>query len=366
MDISLVMAVYNNLDYTKKCYERIRDIYPEAPMVIGSGGSDDGTLDWLQSLDDDYLSFIHDDDQLTFSDNYNSAIKLVDTDKLVLIHNDMVIGDNFLENLSRLIDEKSLITYTTVEPPIFKGHQRPGKVLLELGRSFNDFKMDLFNQYVDRVKEKVDLVDGGTFFMSGYKKTFMDIGLFDGFTFDPFFCEDDDFLIRAKLKGYSLKTTECAVVYHFVSKTSRVLRSEESKISEYRNIRNFIRKWGIDIPTFNELRYWEDDIFNFNTFNMGITLSSDKNLYRLEPYFDKLYCGGTIPEEYLANEQPNTNYDLRSKFILTDIVDVMIYETSPMNEEDMFVINKIRLSIPHYEVGEYQIGNLKIEIRKKV
>ena len=150
MDISLVLAVYNNLNYTKDCYNRIRDIYPEAPMVISSGGSDDGTLEWLQSLDDDYLSFIHDDDKLTFSDNYNSAIKLVDTDKLVLIHNDMVIGENFLENLSELIDEKSLLTYTTVEPPIFKGHKRPGKVLLELGRSFFDFNYPLFNEYVDR------------------------------------------------------------------------------------------------------------------------------------------------------------------------------------------------------------------------
>ena len=145
MDISLVLAVYNNIDYTKNTYKRVRSIYPDAPMVISSGGSNDGTLDWLQSLDDDNLSYIHDDDKLTFSDNYNSAIKLVDTDKLVLIHNDMVIGDNFLENLSQLIDEKSLITYTTIEPPIFKGHKRPGKVILELGRGFNDFNYSFDN-----------------------------------------------------------------------------------------------------------------------------------------------------------------------------------------------------------------------------
>ena len=348
MDISLVLAVFNNLDYTKNTYQRVRDIYPDAPMVISSGGSTDGTLDWLQSLDDDNLSYIHDDDRLTFSDNYNSAIKLVDTDKLVLIHNDMIIGHNFLENLSQLIDEKSIITYTTIEPPIFKGHKRPGKVILDLGRGFDDFNYPLFDQYVERVKERKDLVNGGMgVFMSGYKKTFIDIGLFDGFTFDPFFCEDDDFLIRTKLKGYSLKTTECAVVYHFVSKTSRVLRSEESKLSEHRNIRNFIRKWGITIPTFNELYYWEDKIFTYPTFNLGIELRNDKYLYRLEPYFDKLYLGGTIPNTYISNEQPNTNYDLRSKFLLCGMVDVMITETEQMNEEDLHVINKIRLSIPH-------------------
>jgi GT2 family glycosyltransferase len=365
MDISLVLAVYNNLDYTKDCYDRIREIYPNAPMVISSGGSTDGTLSWLESLNDDFLSYMHDDDKLCFSDNYNSAIKLVDTEKLVLIHNDMVIGENFLENLSDLIDEKTLLSYTTIEPPIFKGHKRAGKVILDLGSSFHDFKYDLFNQYVEKVKQKKTLVNGASFFMSGYKTMFEDVGFFDGFSFDPFFCEDDDFLIRAKLKGYNLKTTECAVTYHFVSKTSRVLRSSESKLSEHKNIRNFIRKWGIPIPIFNELYYWEDNIFNYKTFSMGLTTRNNTKLYNVEPYFDKINLG-TIPEDYISNEQPNTNYDLRSKFILTDIVDVMITETSPFTDEDLYTINKIRLSIPHYEVGEYQIGNMLIDIKRRV
>ena len=365
MDISLVLAVYNNLDYTKDCYDRIREIYPNAPMVISSGGSTDGTLSWLESLNDDFLSYMHDDDKLCFSDNYNSAIKLVDTEKLVLIHNDMVIGENFLENLSDLIDEKTLLSYTTIEPPIFKGHKRAGKVILDLGSSFHDFKYDLFNQYVEKVKQKKTLVNGASFFMSGYKSMFEDVGFFDGFSFDPFFCEDDDFLIRAKLKGYNLKTTECAVTYHFVSKTSRVLRSSESKLSEHKNIRNFIRKWGIPIPIFNELYYWEDNIFNYKTFSMGLTTRNNTKLYNVEPYFDKIDLG-TIPEDYISNEQPNTNYDLRSKFILTDIVDVMITETSPFTDEDLYTINKIRLSIPHYEVGEYQIGNMLIDIKRRV
>ena len=364
-DISFVLAVYNNLSYTKDCYSKIREIYKDAPLVISSGGSTDGTLEWLQSLDDDELSFIHDDDQLCFSENYNAAIKLVDTEKLVLIHNDMVIGKNFLENLSELVDEKTLLTYTTIEPPIFKGHKRPGKVIMDLGSGFSDFNQIVFDEYVDRVKNKKELVDGGTFFMCGYKKLFEDVGYFDGFSFNPFFCEDDDFIIRTKLKGYQLKTTECAVVYHFVSKTSRVLRSSESRLSEHRNIRNFIRKWGITIPVFNELRYWEDKIFTYKTFNMGLTTNSDRLLYSIEPYFDKINLG-KIPESYIENEQPNTNYDLRSKFTLTDIVDVMIYETSPFEEEDIHVLNKIRLSIPHYEVGEYQIGNMTIEIRNKI
>jgi hypothetical protein len=98
---------------------------------------------------------------------------------------------------------------------------------------------------------------------------------------------------------------------------------------------------------------------------MGLTTRNNTKLYNVEPYFDKIDLG-IIPEDYISNEQPNTNYDLRSKFILTDIVDVMITETSPFTDEDLYTINKIRLSIPHYEVGEYQIGNMLIDIKRRV
>ena len=100
------------------------------------------------------------------------------------------------------------------------------------------------------------LYDGAVFFMSGYKKMFEDVGLFDGFSFKPCFCEDDDFLIRAKLKGYKLKTCESAITYHFVSQTSRFSNEFKNNriIYEVQSNRNFIRKWGIDISTFNDIR----------------------------------------------------------------------------------------------------------------
>ena len=90
MNITFVLAVYNKLNLTKECYRYLRDLYPNEPLVISSGGSTDGTKEWLESLEDNNLSFIHDDDRLTFSETYNAGIKLVDTEKLVLIHNDMV------------------------------------------------------------------------------------------------------------------------------------------------------------------------------------------------------------------------------------------------------------------------------------
>jgi len=365
MNITFVLAVYNKLDLTQQCYKHLRELYPTSPLVISSGGSYDGTKEWLESLNDEYLSFIHDDDRLTFSETYNAGIKLVDTEKLVLIHNDMIIGEGFLESIERLLTPNMLLSYTTIEPPIFRGHQRAGKVLLDLGSGFENFDYYNFNSYVQQWKDSNNLYSGAVFFMSGYKKMFDEVGGFDGFSFVPAFCEDDDFLIRAKLKGYDLKTCDSAIVYHFVSQTSRFSDDykKDRMIYEISSNRNFVRKWGIPISAFNELRYWEEDNFIYKTFNMGLTTRNKNRLMEVEPFFDKIDLG-EIPETYIENEQKNTRYDLRSKFTLTETVDVMITEVDLFTDDDIRTLHKIRLSIPYYEPGEYQIGNMLIEIKK--
>lgn len=365
MNITFVLAVYNKIDLTKDCYKRLRAIYPTAPLVISSGGSYDSTKEWLESLDDEYLSYIHDDDRLTFSETYNAGIKLVDTEKLVLIHNDMVIGEGFLESIERLLTPNMLLSYTTIEPPIFAGHKRPGKVIMDFGTSFHDFNDYEFNNYVQQHKNGNNLYSGAVFFMSGYKKMFDDVGGFDGFSFAPCFCEDDDFLIRAKLKGYDLKTCDSAITYHFVSQTSRFSSDMKDKrvLIEMCSNRNFVRKWGIPISSFNELRYWDDEVFTFKTFSMGLTTRNKTRIYDIEPFFDKIEMG-EIPNDYIREEQLNTRYDLRSKFTLTNTVDVMIYEKEPFTNEDLYLLHTLRVSIPHYEPGEYEVGNMKIEIRR--
>ena len=366
MNISFVLAVYNKLGLTKECYKHLRKVYPKSPLVISSGGSSDGTKEWLESLEDENLSFFHDDDRLTFSETYNAGIDLVDTEKLVLIHNDMVIGKHFLENLDRLIDENpnTLLSYTTIEPPIFAGHQRPGKVILDMGTGFDNFNKKLFDKYIKQNKDKCELYDGAVFFMSGRKDMFVDLGGFDGFSFVPCFCEDDDFLIRAKLKGYKLKTTECAITYHFVSQTSRFsdeMKDKRQNIEIFSN-RNFVRKWGIPISTFNQVNYQQKDDFTYKNLNIGLTINDDSNLILLEPFFNKINLG-TPPQDYIETEQSTTRYDLKSKFENYDDVDVMVKLTSVLTQEDFNNIIVLKMIIQEYEPGKYSIGNLSVEIK---
>ena len=362
-NFTFVLAVYNKLNLTKQCYKFLRDVYPTTPLVISSGGSTDETETWLKSLNDSNLKFIHTNTRISFSETYNVGISNVETEKLVLIHNDMVIGEGFIESLERLLTPDMLLSYTTIEPPIFAGHWRPGKVILDLGSGFENFDSFQFNNFVRQWNGGDKLYDGAVFFMSGYKKMFEDIGGFDGKTFFPCFCEDDDFLLRAKLKGYKLKTCDSAITYHFVSQTSRFSDEMQHKRIgiERSSIRNFVRKWGLPIYSFNQIEYWNIEDFNYKKLRVGLTTSDYHFVMENEPYFDKINLG-YIPEEYIKTEQKHTIVDLKSKFLDTDDVDVMIHISSftPSDGENL---SKIRLVLSDYEPGFYEVGNLKIEIK---
>jgi GT2 family glycosyltransferase len=367
MNITFVLAVYNNFELTKNCYNRIREIYPKAPLVISSGGSNDETLEWIQTINDEFTTFTHTNDRITFSETYNNGVLFVKTEKLVFIHNDMVIGRHFLENIERLLEEDMILSYTTIEPPIFAGHNRPGKVLMNMGDSFENFNYDLFEKYVEDNKDECKLYDGAVFFMSMYKKVFDDIGGFDGDSFIPAFCEDDDFLLRAKLKNYKLRTTECAITYHFVSMTSRFGKEMKDHTAKYElnSNKNFVRKWGIPTHVLHSMGYLIKDDFKYERKTMCLVCNDNRlfvnYIFHLEPLFDKIITTSDA-KAYLELEQQFTNYDLKSKFEAPYECDIVVHINNEITNEDFDNIQRLRIVHSFYEKGKYNVGTLIVEI----
>ena len=281
----------------------------------------------------------------------------------------MILGKNFLENLDKLLQENMLLSYMTIEPPIFNSHTRPGKLLLDLGFNFDNFKYDLFDKFVSSNSMDCQLYDGACFFMSLYKKTFDNIGGFDGKTFFPAFCEDDDFLFRAKLLGYDLKTTECAITYHFVSQTSRFGNEMKDYTQQYEqhSNRNFIRKWGIPSNLMHSMDFLTKDNLSYNKRKMSLIINDgnlfEKYIYYLEPLFETI-ATNINPENYIQSEQRFTSFNLQDKFNQKNESDIIVYLKNDISDSDYENLCKLRLLYPHYNSGKYFIGNLDIEIKK--
>jgi GT2 family glycosyltransferase len=324
-NISLLVGLRNNLDYNKHFYETTRELYPDVEICFVSYGSTDGTHEWLQSLSDNHVRFEYSTESKTFSDTFNAAAQLASCDYVAYLHNDIVLGPVFLENLEKHVAPDRVVSYTTIEPPIFGDHTRPGKLIFDFGQSLETFDKDAFREYceIEHARYADQTEPGITFFMCMPRKALLDIGGLDPL-YNPMFCEDDDLIRRWKMYGMECITALDAICYHFVSKTSRFSDEYEKRTQaiELVSNRNYIRKWG---SRNNAPKYNIAFVVKHCTLYM---------LEVLEPWCDRIYIEDemqVITTAYLETEQPKTAFDLTKRVFHID-------HNYPEGENDIVVV----------------------------
>jgi hypothetical protein len=290
--ISLIIPTAgNNQDYTECTINSIRQYYPNENEVE---------------------IVLQEDSTITLGINYNNDVAKAKGDKIILLHNDMVISKGFIETMDKHIVKGRITTYTRVEPPIYNDTY-PGKVILDCGSDLKTFNEDKFNNF--NIEES--LTDGGSqLFFGCMKEDYIGI---DGYTF-KMFCEDDDLHLRYKLANFEHKVSS-AHVYHFVSKTSRV-KTDSREIENQSNM-NFIKKWGFRNSIYNKCYKKSYSLVNPTPHFESM----------LEPWFNS---GGDIIVQINGNTFNEYDYQIIQQ--LNDII----------AEND--------------DIGEFELGNLKVII----
>jgi len=220
--ISLIIpATTSNQHYTDFTVQQIRELYP-----------DENEVEIVVEVNDN----------VTLGINYNNAVAKANGEIVVLMHNDMVPHPEFVETILKYIKRKMVLVYHRIEPPIYNDTY-PGKSIYDCGTDIETYNKNKFFEYgITDV-----LLDGGSqLFFAVYKEDYLDI---DGYTFKKF-CEDDDVHLRYKIAGYDLKVANGAMVYHFVSKTSRAGNYQETELIS--NL-EFIKKWGFRHSVHNKV-----------------------------------------------------------------------------------------------------------------
>jgi GT2 family glycosyltransferase len=361
-NISLLVGLKNNLAYNKHFYETTRELYPDVELCFVSYGSTDGTHEWLESLTDNNLKYFYSEEQKTFSDTFNKAAELATKDYVAYLHNDIVLAPGFIENLEKHVSPKNIVSYTTIEPPIFAGHERPGKLIYDLGTSLETFDKGALYEFVEmqqpKYKDKTEL--GITFFMCMPRIMLLEIGGMDNL-FNPMFCEDDDLIQRWKLLGMSCFTALDSICYHFVSKTSRFSEEYQNHTHqiELRSNRNYIRKWGSRTTA---LKY---------NISFVIQHCNSQLLELLEPWCDRIYIDDSIQVlKYIEREQTNTKFELDKRVFCIESNDphaendiVVEIDGKRMTNQDFAYIQQLAEILQDSgEVGTFQLGTLKISV----
>ena len=356
--ISLLVALKNNLDYNKHFYTTTRAIYPEVEICFSSFNSTDGTDEWLDTLKDDpYTKVFHTTEIGNFSDNFNKAASLATKDYVSFLHNDIVVAPGFIENLEKHCNPNTVVSYTTIEPPIFAGHERPGKIIYDLGVELETFDINRFYEFATQATEqyKDQVEDGIVFFMCMPRDKYLEIGGLDNL-YNPMFCEDDDLILRWKISGMNLITSLDAITYHFVSKTSRFSDEYAAKTAqiEHHSNRNFIRKWGNrDFKAKYDIGYI---IKNCNP-----QLIPTLELFASTIYVDCPY------QDYISVEQPNTKFDLnkRIKNINEPKTNLILieFDAAQLNQNNFQLLQQLPQIIAESGgIGVFELDIFKIDI----
>jgi len=336
-NISLLVGLKNNLEYSKNCYQYLRQNSLDVEIVFVSYGSTDGTNEWLQLIDDDNFICFFSSEEKTLSDTYNKAIDIATKDYVCFLHNDMVIGKNFLEEILESLLKHKIVYYKVIEPPIFAEDKRLWKEVRDFGDDFTSFRShDFFQFEANQKRKEFTSTEDVSFFLAAKRNVLKEIKGLDPL-FKPMFCEDDDLILRLKMYGEKTFVAANALVYHFVSKTSRFsseFKNRTKKIEE-NSLRNFFRKWGFHGQSKSKKKL-----------GYGLILKNPTtdSIKQLEIFVDHIYSDFN-PEQYIKEEQKNTLFDLGKKFKsindgFTD--DIMIkFDSKKMSEKNLYIFKNL-------------------------
>lgn len=104
MKYSIILPVRNGGNYVKDCVISILgQTYTDFNFIVLDNCSTDGTLEWLQSLNDSRIVIIPSDRPLTIEENWGRIVSVQKNEFITLIGHDDILYPNFLEVIDKLV-----------------------------------------------------------------------------------------------------------------------------------------------------------------------------------------------------------------------------------------------------------------------
>lgn len=290
--ITAVLAVKDNLEMTTRFLERFLGTF-SIPLSISCLGSNQETVKYLKGLQEAYPQITvvsgNREGNISFSENFNAAINAVKTEKMVVVHNDMSFQELFFDNLEKhLTNPKEFLLYTTIEEQQpGDDHTRPGKVTCtSIPKTVIDLDR-LAIPLMNKAPEKRKRAYG--FFLAGYTESFHAVGGYDQETFNPCYCEDDDFMVRLREKGFYVTWDETAICFHHSKGTTKQVDQSKENVDLISN-RRFVRKWGFEVRYLWKTKYEEVDSFRVSDRSIALLdKTGEMNfMINVEPIFQEI------------------------------------------------------------------------------
>ena len=375
--ITFVIPSRNNLEFLQLAYKSIRDLKTKHEILVLNDASTDGTQEWMDSLGDSDLIIYNNPgpERIGIVGMFDKGIEMARTDIIMAFHADMVAAPKLDENILKHLERGTVVSATRVEPPLHPAGPEKITMNFHIGKECeaDNFDHKAFIDWCNNIGLKDIKTTEGIFApWCMYKEDFLAIGGHDEL-FAPQSKEDSDLFNRFQLAGYKFKQPWDALVYHFTSRGSRFNKhaggatgknSEEWLYTTTKNMRNFIRKWGTVVQHDQLMKPVISPKYDIGF----IVKNSNSNLLAgLEPWCSTLYIDSSLIKSYVETEKSNTTIDLydRIKPYDNEKQNQILIEIDGSNFDEQDYQNIQQLPPIIYdsgELGEFELGNLKISI----
>jgi len=239
---SIIIPVFNKVDYTKNCVDRLRKNTPRDlyELIVVDNASSDGTAEYLKGLGD-AVNIIANTENTGFVIACNQGAELARGEYLVFLNNDTEPIEGWLESLIEVADGNPRVGAVGAKLILPDGRlQEAGGIVFSDGNGWNfgygdDPAKDIYN-----IACEVDYCSGACLLVR--KSLFDELGGLDK-RYIPAYYEETDLCFGLRKMGYQVVYNPRAVVIHHESITAG--RDTKSGFKKYIEInrRKFVDKW---------------------------------------------------------------------------------------------------------------------------
>ncbi|WP_204127664.1 glycosyltransferase [Pseudomonas ogarae] len=241
--VSIVLVTYNNLNLTIQCVNSIlrNTTWPNYQLIVVDNGSEDGTGDYLERLRQAVptAKVILNPDNRGFSAANNQGLREADGDILLLLNNDTVVPDGWLDPLVRHLRNPSI----GMVGPVTNAVGNEAKIEV----SYTDIQQmqDFADRYTEARKGRSFDISMLAMFCVAFRRGILEeVGYLDE-AFGIGMFEDDDYSRRVQAAGYRTVCAEDAFIHHYGQASFRkLIASGEYQVLWDKNQAYFESKWG--------------------------------------------------------------------------------------------------------------------------
>ena len=375
--ISFIIPSRDNLKYLKWCYKGLRkNCSQEHQICMADDASTDGTWEWMveEQKKNKNLSIYRNEgpDRLGLTVLYDYlAEELATNDVIMFFHADMYPCKDMDKKILNRLERGTVVSATRIEPPLHP--DGPEKIISPLGFEPEEFDEEKFDKDVE-LYTKSEYTEGVFAPWALHKEDYFDVNGHDQL-FIPQSREDSDIFNRFYLNGYQFRQIWNGFVYHLTSRGSRFRDgvgkdSEEWKYSNSRNMRNFIRKWGTT-PMHDAMM----KPIVLPKYDIGLVVEncSTELLGALEPWCSHIYGDwvghkGYGVNQYVEEEQKNTEYDLRKKIHTLHLEPengvVVRFDANEITNDNINFVSQLPMILQeHNDVGSFEYDIFRVDIK---